>query len=63
MNVVEEVRTAIRSASSGSEDHKKIACTHALQIAADFNISPHEVGRICNELSIKITACQLGCFK
>jgi len=63
MNVAEEVRQAICAAASGPDDYKNIACIHALQIAADFNLDPREIGQICNELSIKISACQLGCFK
>ena len=41
---------------------KRLFCTQAFKIADEFNITPMEIGKICNEESIKISACQLGCF-
>lgn len=40
----------------------KITCTDARQIAADFNLDPSEIGKLCDEIEIKICACELGCF-
>lgn len=40
----------------------KIACKVALSIANDLDVSPAKVGAVANENSIKIAACQLGCF-
>ena len=39
-----------------------IACSQALQLANELNISPMLVGRAANNAGIKITGCQLGCF-
>ena len=40
----------------------KIPCVMAFKIARDCNCSPAEIGKLCNELKIKIVSCQLGCF-
>ncbi|CCO08073.1 hypothetical protein [Desulforamulus hydrothermalis] len=40
----------------------KISCTMARQIAAALQVHPRVVGDLCNELKIKIKACELGCF-
>jgi len=40
----------------------KIACKQALKIAEEENIPSRELGKILNEMKIKITGCQLGCF-
>ncbi len=39
------------------------ACRWLLALARRLEVSPAEVGRVCNEMKIKIRACQLGCFK
>jgi hypothetical protein len=44
------------------DDKKYISCAEALGIADTMNIAPIEVGKLCNELGIKIQNCQLGCF-
>ena len=41
----------------------KITCSEALTIAQTFRVDSKDVGAMCNELDIKITACQLGCFE
>jgi hypothetical protein len=43
-------------------EDNRLACGDAFRIAADLDISVAEIGRVCNELGIKIVACQLGCF-
>lgn len=63
MNVPEDICRAICSAATGPDGHKKLPCASALQIAADYKINPQEIGRLCNSLNIKISNCQLGCFK
>ena len=41
----------------------KLPCTDALEIAEQFGVKPVEVGKICNQKKIRISSCQLGCFK
>ena len=44
------------------DELKYITCVEALGIANTMNIAPKEVGKLCNEIGIKIQNCQLGCF-
>ena len=55
----EDVRELIR----GKAVDGKVACRALLELAAQTRTSPKEVGRLCNELKLKIAACQLGCFR
>ena len=41
----------------------KITCAHALEIAHKIKTTPTYIGKLCNDLGIKISSCQLGCFK
>jgi hypothetical protein len=52
--IVETIRTASRD--------NRLSCATAHELARELNLSLEEIGSICNELKIKITACQLGCF-
>jgi hypothetical protein len=54
----EKIIEAIQAAS----ENNRLSCEKAHELARDVNISLQEVGAICNELKIKIAACQLGCF-
>ena len=40
----------------------KLPCSKAFNIAAEVDCPVSEVGKICNEVGIKIVGCQLGCF-
>ena len=40
----------------------KLPCPVAFKIAKELKVSPMDVGRTANRLSIKIASCQLGCF-
>ena len=40
----------------------KIPCASCFKIAEDFGISKQEMGEILNQMKIKISYCQLGCF-
>jgi hypothetical protein len=52
--IVEAIQTA--------SENNRLSCEKAHELARDLNISLPEIGAICNELKIKIAACQLGCF-
>ncbi len=43
-------------------EDQKLPCAKAFAIAAEFAVSNAEVGKICNEIDVKIVSCQLGCF-
>jgi hypothetical protein len=42
--------------------NKQLSCEKAHELAKELNTSLQEIGALCNELKIKIAACQLGCF-
>ncbi|MEW6522275.1 MAG: hypothetical protein AB1445_01675 [Bacillota bacterium] len=41
----------------------KIACAVLLALAVQLDVPPLELGRLADELGLKICACQLGCFR
>jgi hypothetical protein len=41
----------------------KLPCAMCFKIAEDFGISKREMGQILNEINIRISQCQLGCFE
>jgi hypothetical protein len=43
-------------------ENNRLSCEKAHALAKELNISLQEIGALCNELKIKIAACQLGCF-
>jgi hypothetical protein len=46
----------------GKAKEGKLPCPICFQIAEDFGISRKEMGKVLNELKIKVSQCQLGCF-
>jgi len=40
----------------------KISCSQALDVADQYQFQRKEMGKLLNELKIKIKNCQLGCF-
>ncbi|ADI01349.1 MAG TPA: hypothetical protein GXX39_08540 [Syntrophothermus lipocalidus] len=53
-----EIAQKLREVAPGG----RISCTQARKVAEELQVSPREVGEICDELKIKIFACELGCF-
>ena len=41
----------------------KIPCALCFKISEDFGVSKKEIGKVLNEMKIKIGQCQLGCFE
>ncbi len=58
-----ELVDAVMKKTFKDGDKVKLKCSYALKIAAEFGVAPMEVGNICNENNIRLTDCQLGCFK
>jgi peroxiredoxin family protein len=54
----EQMVEAIQTASV----NKRLSCEKAHELAKELNTSLQEIAALCNELKIKIAACQLGCF-
>jgi hypothetical protein len=55
----EEIKMLIIKKQSGN----RISCEAACDIAEQTGVSRIEVGRLLDEMKIKIHSCQLGCFK
>jgi len=41
---------------------KSVTCAQACALAKDMEITKQKIGKLLDELEIKITKCQLGCF-
>lgn len=54
----ETIREAVRKAARDG----RLSCEAAHAIGKELNVPLSAIGAACNELKIKITACQLGCF-
>ena len=54
----EQLREAIRQKAVDG----RVACSALLELAARSGVPAAEVGALCNEMKLKISACQLGCF-
>lgn len=40
----------------------KITCTEARRLAEELQVDPSEIGKLCDEVKVKIMGCELGCF-
>jgi LAO/AO transport system kinase len=54
----EKIKVSLKESSVDG----KISCSLARKIAKDLSVPVAEVGKTANELRIKITDCELGCF-
>jgi hypothetical protein len=54
----EEIVAKLKEASKEG----KIACAVAQKIAGENKVPMKKVGDLLNQMKIKITQCQLGCF-
>lgn len=57
-----DITRLIESIKAQAGDDKRLACADAFRIARDLDVPVAQVGRTCDELGIKMTHCQLGCF-
>jgi len=56
---VEELRDAIQSQAVEG----RVSCKAMLDLAEKTETPSQQISEICNNLDIKVSACQLGCFK
>jgi hypothetical protein len=56
-------RKKLEEAIQGKAKDGKLPCAMCFKIAEDFGISKREMGKILNEMKVKIRQCQLGCFE
>jgi hypothetical protein len=56
-------RQRLEAAVKEKSKDGKIPCALGFKIAEDFGISRKEMGKLLNEMKIKVSQCQLGCFE
>lgn len=54
----EELTREVRKAA----ENDRLSCEAAHRLSGELKIPLSEIGALCNELKIRITSCQLGCF-
>ncbi len=54
--------TTLEQEMRASLTEGKLPCAEAFRIAKKANVAPKEVGDKANELNIRVSSCQLGCF-
>lgn len=53
----------IRELIMKKQSDQRISCKAALKVADETGAPRAKIGRLLNEMGIKIHSCQLGCFK
>jgi len=59
MTAEQQIRQLIQQAAEDG----RVPCKFLLDLARRTGSAPKDIGRLCNEMDIRIRACQLGCFK
>ena len=54
----EELIEKVRAASADN----RLSCERAHELSRELDVTLGEIGAICNDLNIRISKCQLGCF-
>ncbi|MFH0821757.1 MAG: hypothetical protein V2B18_03330 [Pseudomonadota bacterium] len=52
----------LRELILAKQSEGRMACRTAMAIAEEAGVPKREVGRLLDELKIKVHSCQLGCF-
>ncbi len=55
----QELRDAVRRLAKDG----RAPCRRLLALAEKTRTSPRKIGALCDEMDIRIIACQLGCFR
>lgn len=59
----EALQEAVLALVRVEDGKQRVQCADALALACEMGVEPTVVTRVCNRLSIKISHCQLGCFR
>ncbi len=62
-NLSEEALSRLEEAVKGVVRDGYVACPSAWKVAKDANVSRLDVGVMIDKFGIRVTECQLGCFK
>ncbi|MEI7880178.1 MAG: hypothetical protein WCI95_04800 [bacterium] len=57
-----ELKEAVVKATVKRNGKPILTCKKALLLAGKFDVTPKQIGKLCDSESIKIRQCQLGCF-
>jgi hypothetical protein len=52
----------IKARITAAAPEGRIPCAAAFRLAQELSLSRKDLGKLLNELKIKISQCQLGCF-
>jgi hypothetical protein len=63
MSSNEELTAAVKEASGERDGHAVLKCSDAFKIAEEHAAAAGTIGKICNEIGVKVVQCQLGCFQ
>ena len=58
-----EKKKLVLSSTVDVEGRMTLPCEKALRMSRENDISLKEIGEICDAEKVKITDCQLGCFR
>lgn len=58
-----ELLDSVIKSCNAMDGKKMLSCAKAFQLAQELDVKKLEIAQICNEHSIRICNCQLGCFK
>ena len=54
---------SVMAASYVEGERRKLNCADAFKLAQRLKVELNEISRVCNQSKIRISNCQLGCFK
>lgn len=57
-----EVTKEILEAVEKAAENNRLSCPRARKLAEELKVTYKAIGDACNELKIKLYACELGCF-
>jgi len=58
-----KIREALQEQATEKEGVQIPGCAAAFSLAEKFDVTPREIGQLCNEEKIRICSCQLGLFQ
>ncbi len=59
----DKLAQALLEAAREIEGRKRLTCAEAFELARRLGVPISRIGRVCDDNNIKISNCQLGCFK
>jgi len=62
-NKRKEMTRAVLAAAREENGRRYLKCAEAWRLAGKFGVKPVEIGRLCQQHDVKVTACQLGLFR